>query len=139
MTEETMKIYVDKIDETGIGLSEQIEPNSLSLDTESLAFVKPISVKARAVKKAQEVFIEILVEVPVEYTCAKCLSRFESVFKKEFNMFREARPGDIIELDDDIRQEIMLDYPMKVTCKPDCKGLCPNCGQNLNTGECDCE
>jgi uncharacterized protein len=43
-----------------------------------------------------------------------------------------------VELDDEIRQEIILDYPMKIICKAECKGLCPNCGQNLNTGECDC-
>jgi len=74
----------------------------------------------------------------VEYTCAKCLSKFEDIFRKRFDVVLEVRPAEIVELDDEIRQEIILDYPIKIICKAECKGLCPNCGQNLNTGECDC-
>ncbi|MBU1147145.1 MAG: DUF177 domain-containing protein, partial [Candidatus Omnitrophica bacterium] len=59
-------------------------------------------------------------------------------FKKSFSVNYEVNPGDILEIDDDIRQEIILDSPMKVVCRPDCKGLCPNCGQNLNVGKCEC-
>ena len=28
---------------------------------------------------------------------------------------------------------------MKILCKPDCKGICPTCGRDLNTGTCDCD
>ncbi len=38
-----------------------------------------------------------------------------------------------------LREEIILDTPMGVLCKPDCAGLCPTCGKNLNEGPCDCE
>jgi uncharacterized protein len=43
-----------------------------------------------------------------------------------------------IDLGPDIREEIILDYPVKPLCKPDCKGLCPTCGKNLNEGQCNC-
>ena len=45
------------------------------------------------------------------------------------------------ELDVDalIADEIVLQWPMKVLCKEDCKGLCTVCGKNLNTGECGCD
>ena len=43
-----------------------------------------------------------------------------------------------IDLDQDIREEIILDYPIKPLCRPDCKGLCPRCGKNLNEGGCSC-
>ena len=35
--------------------------------------------------------------------------------------------------------EIVTSWPMKILCKPDCKGICPICGRDLNTGTCDCE
>ena len=35
--------------------------------------------------------------------------------------------------------EILSDWPVKVLCREDCKGLCKVCGQNLNTGSCNCE
>lgn len=38
-----------------------------------------------------------------------------------------------------VDSEIMMQWPMKVLCKPDCKGICMKCGKNLNTGECGCD
>ncbi len=38
-----------------------------------------------------------------------------------------------------LREEAILALPMGVLCSPDCAGLCPECGQNLNEGQCDCE
>ena len=35
--------------------------------------------------------------------------------------------------------EILSEWPEKVLCREDCKGLCKVCGQNLNAGSCDCE
>lgn len=133
-----MKIYVDKIPEGGIELTEKIQPEALLIDTEGISFVKPVDIKANVLKAGAEIFADIALEAPVEYTCSKCLSKFEGIFKKKFNLIREVKPAEIVELDDEIRQEIILDYPMKIVCKVGCKGLCPNCGQNLNTGECDC-
>jgi uncharacterized protein len=38
-----------------------------------------------------------------------------------------------------VRQLSLLEFPMQPFCRSDCKGLCINCGQNLNEAECDCE
>ena len=37
-----------------------------------------------------------------------------------------------------VRQQVMLRVPMAAVCRPDCRGICPRCGQNLNEGSCDC-
>ena len=42
-------------------------------------------------------------------------------------------------LEDVVREQVLLTLPGRVLCQPDCKGLCPHCGQNLNTGVCACE
>ena len=46
--------------------------------------------------------------------------------------------GDEIDLSDCIREQVLLSLPMKFTCKEDCKGLCSQCGQNLNHQDCNC-
>ena len=38
-----------------------------------------------------------------------------------------------------VYNEILLNWPMKILCKDDCKGICKVCGQNLNLGECGCD
>lgn len=38
-----------------------------------------------------------------------------------------------------VREDMLVSMPMRVLCRPDCKGLCPHCGQNWNEGVCDCE
>jgi uncharacterized protein len=37
-----------------------------------------------------------------------------------------------------VREALILELPIKVLCREDCKGVCPSCGANLNEGECGC-
>jgi uncharacterized protein len=46
-----------------------------------------------------------------------------------------ARYADLTEY---VRSEILLQMPFKQVCRPDCRGLCPVCGTDLNTGRCNC-
>ncbi len=45
---------------------------------------------------------------------------------------------DQIDLNELMREQFYLALPMKPLCREDCKGLCAQCGTNLNTGTCDC-
>ncbi len=47
--------------------------------------------------------------------------------------------GDLIEVDEVVREQILLAVPMRKLCRQDCKGLCPVCGQNLNKETCACK
>ena len=46
--------------------------------------------------------------------------------------------ADKIDITKDVRDYALLAIPMKKLCKEDCKGLCANCGKNLNEGDCNC-
>ncbi|MBU1852634.1 MAG: DUF177 domain-containing protein [Candidatus Omnitrophica bacterium] len=135
-----MKIHVDKIPEEGMVLVEQLDPHRISLDSamQVTSFTKPIEVQAKFTKIGEEVFVDVSLAASCEYTCARCLGKFGDVLKKEFNLNYEVKSGNILEIDEDIRQEMILYDPMKVVCRADCKGLCPRCGQNLNITECSC-
>ena len=41
-------------------------------------------------------------------------------------------------MDDLLETVYILDMDTKYLCRPDCKGVCPECGQNLNEGPCSC-
>jgi len=45
----------------------------------------------------------------------------------------------ILDLTEVVRQGLLLALPMSAVCRPDCKGLCPSCGANLNESPCACE
>jgi uncharacterized protein len=47
--------------------------------------------------------------------------------------------GDSLLLEDVLREQVLLSLPVRTLCKPDCKGLCPRCGQNRNNQDCSCE
>ncbi len=42
-------------------------------------------------------------------------------------------------LEDVVREQVLLSLPARTLCTSDCKGLCPRCGQNLNSASCTCE
>ena len=44
----------------------------------------------------------------------------------------------LLDLDSLVREQIYLALPMKPLCSPDCRGLCPSCGSNLNIEVCHC-
>lgn len=55
---------------------------------------------------------------------------------EEITAVFDANSADLWEL---ARQAIVLHLPMRPLCRPDCKGLCPYCGTNLNETQCDCQ
>ena len=46
--------------------------------------------------------------------------------------------GDAIGLDEHVYSNLVVSLPGKHLCGEDCKGICPECGKNLNNGSCDC-
>jgi uncharacterized protein len=44
----------------------------------------------------------------------------------------------ILDLTEALRQDMLVELPVHVVCREDCRGLCPSCGKNLNEGDCDC-
>ncbi|HAG13017.1 MAG TPA: hypothetical protein DCG49_04050 [Ruminococcus sp.] len=84
--------------------------------------------------------------------CDRCLSPVQNPVEETFShvIVTEAAserndaeyllaPDAMLELADVVMTDLRLSMPTKILCSPDCKGLCPVCGQNLNEGDCGCE
>lgn len=83
--------------------------------------------------------------------CVLCLTQFEQPIATRFaEMYHyppEKAPADALLIPEHmnldfapvVREDMLLSLPMRLLCRPDCKGLCPICGQNWNEGPCQCE
>lgn len=134
-----MKIDIRQIPPEGLSLKEEINPKDLELDTEILSFELPITVEAFAQRVSNTVVVRLNITGAMNEVCSRCLAGFNAEINKKLNLnYSLDKSERFIELDPDIREEIMVDYPMKPLCKSDCKGLCQKCGKNLNEGGCSC-
>jgi uncharacterized protein len=81
--------------------------------------------------------------------CARCLREVSQPLKATLDevFVREADPenpdqrlldGHHIDLSGPAREALLLEMPMRLLCRKDCKGLCPVCGANLSENQCDC-
>lgn len=84
--------------------------------------------------------------------CDRCLSETQIIMALEFERIVASSGAEDEEADDlgfmdgchldteaFMHNEILVNWPAKILCRDDCKGLCPKCGQNLNTGDCGCD
>ena len=95
----------------------------------------------------------------LELQCARCLEPVAQNVDREFELLyrplgadagrdelsvtdAEAEigyyQGEGLQLEDVLREQILLALPLKVTCREECKGFCPQCGKNLNQELCSC-
>jgi uncharacterized protein len=134
-----VKIVVDQIPPEGLSLAEEINPQAWDLDTEIIKFRSPVKIRARISRITNAVTAKLSLEAAMHSICSRCLEEFDIDFKKDIELNYLADNEVLaIDLDPDIREEIILDYPAKPLCKVDCRGLCPKCGKNLNKGGCSC-
>jgi len=134
-----VKIDINRIPAEGSTFEENIDPLTLDLETEIIEFSGPIKIKAEVSKITNAVTVDINFSALINTICSRCLCQFANDIRKRFKLNYQAdRIKPIIDMDVDIREEIIMDYPMKSLCKPDCKGLCSKCGVNLNKEECKC-
>ena len=70
--------------------------------------------------------------------CARCLKMSTQPFAEEF-IETYSTKQEIIDIISVVRQTLALTEDIRFLCSPDCKGLCPTCGRDLNDGPCGCK
>ena len=114
-------------------------------------FRSPIRVTGQAAGNSEGVTLSMTAVFDYCVPCDRCAEPIES--KKEYHFDHELVlelhhednddyilvEQDDLDLDELVRADILLELPTKNLCKPDCKGLCPKCGTNLNSGSCECD
>lgn len=117
---------------------EEIDPAELDLNIGVLRIDEPVRVSAEAWKTDDDLTVQVHIEAERTFTCSLCLDEFNNPFEKDLTLHYDVKGLDGVSIDSDVREEILLDHPIRILCRPDCRGLCPTCGANLNQDSCDC-
>ena len=134
------------------------EADSIEYAIDGVAFRDLMTVKVNIQKVDGEFYCQGYVTAPVEQECSRCLALFDAELSGDFGFIIRTGEGKtevaqtieedivkikaydpVVELDEIIRQSLILSRPLKALCRQDCKGLCPSCGADLNEETCDCK
>jgi len=135
-----LKIEVERIKDKEIELEEDIPASSWDMDSFDIKFVDNIHLNCKFIRAGKEIVVDTEVITHRIIICSRCLEEVGQTIRQNFKLSYNINDcGDYLEVDNDVREEILLGFPMKVLCRQDCKGLCPHCGVNLNYEECKCK
>lgn len=128
-------------------------------------FIAPVAVNIRVYRAESSLYADISVSGKVGAPCARCLEPAQADFSGELkylfslslnedNRTKDEKTGtsdgdediilldsweDEIDLSPQIWEVMLTSLPAVILCKEDCKGLCPECGANLNSENCSCK
>ena len=131
-----MKIHVGQVPQEGVTERASYDPSSLDMNRNDISIREPFDVEAAITNVGGQLVVRAAIRAPLTMICARCLSEFAITVTPEGTFSYTVEPNDIVDITDDVRQEVILAYPMVPHCRPDCKGLCATCGQNLNEKTC---
>ena len=134
-----MKIVVDSVSDKKTILQEEIPVKEWEMDSEDVAFLDSVHIDGDCFKIAGEIIVEAKVTTHKQVTCSRCLAPVRQDLTQDFSRsYSTEGMGEYLDLDQDIREEILLNFPMKALCVSVCKGICSGCGVNLNIDKCKC-
>lgn len=128
-----------------------LEPAELDIKSDDLDIIGTVRTEGRMSNAGDVLLLEATMSTQVRRTCGRCLKEFTAVTKAEVvekfypasaeNIEQDAfvYDSDVIEITEPLREGLLLAEPLQALCSPDCRGLCPVCGANLNDGDCGCD
>ena len=120
-----------------------------------VSFPEPLSVTGEITNTAGYMRMTLTASIPYCTPCARCLADVSGSFT--FLLEKTVTPAGLLrniseedaddyvvvndgflDVDEQLLEVFELEFPSKVLCRPDCAGICPKCGKDLNAGECGC-
>ena len=151
-----LKVDLGRLDREGSVLVEaQVPPDDALWRDSGIEWDGAVDVRLRASYAGSgQVVVRGRVSGTLKQECRRCLRPVEGEFDEEVTLVFDAdateeesdggeafvfdpSSGDLV-LSDAVRGEVILAMNPYVVCVPECKGLCPKCGANLNEGLCGC-
>ena len=153
-----MRIELDSLGERGGRFSHVYRAEELFLEDDIRA-MEPAEVHGEIRRQGNEVELRGDLDAKIQVACGRCLApvvlpvhtcfteRFVPAVSWRSEEQHELREDELnlavfdgaaIEIDDVVREEILLAMPSHILCRDDCKGLCPICGIDRNVSSCQC-
>ena len=155
-----MKLDLTRYRQPETHVSKTFQPAEFGGESEAYRVAEPVELEFDLHKDKDRFRLEGKVRTVLELSCSRCLEPFRLPVDAAVNLRylpasdqssddeQEVAEEDVdisfyqddqIDLTGLLREQFYLALPMKPLCRDDCRGLCPQCGVNRNTGTCDCE
>jgi uncharacterized protein len=154
-----MQLELSKIRQAETSFERTFEPSQVAMADDPYQIVAPVRLSFDVHKDKDKFRLVGTVRTELELPCSRCLEPYRMPVDQAFDLRyhpaaeasseaeTEVAEEDLetsvyrdeqIDLNELMREQFYLALPMKPLCHEDCKGLCPQCGTNLNTAPCDC-
>jgi len=135
------------------------QPSEVGAEGDPYTVVTPVNLAFEILKDKDRFRLVGDVQTILELGCSRCVEAFQLPVASHFDLRywpmteaageseAELAEGDLetsyytddqIDLNELMREQFYLALPMKPLCRENCRGLCPQCGTNLNAGGCSC-
>jgi len=135
-------IQVPKVSPEGTDYIGEESPSILGLDDAKLVRIEgPIAYELRAEIVSHELIVQGRLAVKAAIECSRCAEFFSTTAEVSslLRAYDVPEGTEDVDLTADIREDVLLAIPPFPVCSEGCKGLCPQCGRNLNEGACSCK
>ncbi len=154
-----MRIELENLEGSKGDFAHVYQPDELNPVDERVSLIAPAAVNGKIRLSGNEVFVNGHVETRAQVECDRCLKPVELPVNVDFTleyisdsdyestevaelteeeMSVSVFDGSAIDVDEIVKEQILLAVPTRMLCREDCKGICPECGADRNTGKCDC-
>ena len=136
------------------------ENNQLELEDERVQLATQVTVKGQIKRSGAEVIVSGNISGQLFINCDRCLKPLETPLHNQFELeyvsgsdYEELHDAELteeqlaisvfdgvgIDVDEIVKEQVLLAVPTRLLCRDDCKGICPVCGSDKNTTDCNCE
>ena len=154
-----MRIELENLEGSKGDFAHVYQPEDLNPVDNRIKLIAPIAVNGKVKLAGNEVFVNGHVDTRAQVECDRCLKPIELPVNADFELeyitgseyessgvaeLTEAEmsvsvfDGDALDVDEIMKEQILLAVPTRMLCREDCKGICPQCGVDRNKGECKC-
>ena len=133
-----------------------VDPENSASFLWGVSFPSPMKVKGDITNTAGYMRMRLSMSVDYSAECARCLAPVSDSFSLDLEKTVAPRNllGDLdedklddyaiiedgfLDMDEQLTNQLEMEFPIRFLCSEDCKGLCSKCGKNLNEGECSCQ
>ncbi len=151
-------LSLDSVLDEPVGFGGELAVPVSAIDREPLLSLSPLRISGQVRRIEGGYALEAELTYSGELECSRCLNAYPFQEDEAFSLVlypRTSTPSTEVELNPDdldvlyysdpvvplapiAEERVQMALPMKPLCKPDCRGLCPTCGQDRNLGACAC-
>ncbi|MBI4431396.1 MAG: DUF177 domain-containing protein [Candidatus Omnitrophica bacterium] len=116
----------------------EYDAGKIDVEFADLRYSTPVRFQANMCLESETLHIWGELSGQIEQVCARCLREIASPIVQPVDLIYDTHDIEEIDALEDVRAILILAHEPKFLCRPDCRGLCPGCGSDLNSENCLC-